>query len=80
MSQPRKEGSFSVTEVGTLIESFRSELSVIGERVGGLCEDAEMLKTDVREIKDRLVVVEDTIRVSIPDIYRRVTALGAKGG
>ena len=81
MSQPRKQDRpFTATEVGTLIESFEGKLSAVAERVGSLCEDVHVLKTDVREIKDRLVTVEDTIRVSLPDIYRRITTVEAKVG
>lgn len=79
MSKPRKEDRpFSGTEVGALIESFRGEMSVMAERLGSVCEDVAVLKTDLREIKDRLVVVEDTIRISLPDIYSRLSRLDTK--
>ena len=79
MSKPRKErGSYSVTEVGTLIESLRNDISTIAEGQVALRADVDILKTDVREIKDRLILVEDTIRVSLPDIYRRLNRLGTK--
>lgn len=79
MSKLRKEDRpFSGTEVGALIESFRGEISAMAERLGAVCEDVAVLKMDVREIKDRLVVVEDTIRISLPDIYGRLTRLETK--
>ena len=81
MSKPRKKDEpYSVTEVGTLIESFQSQLSVFGERLGSACEDIAVLKEDVGEIKTRLVTVEDVIRISLPDIYRRITTLEVKVG
>ena len=79
MSKSRKDDRpFTGTEVGALIESFRGDISVIGERVGTLCEDTAILKQDVSEIKTRLVTVEDVIRISIPEIYSRLSRLEAR--
>ena len=79
MTKFRKEDRpFSGTEVGALIESFRGEISAIAERLGIVCEDITVLKTDVGEIKNRLVTVEDTIRISLPNIYSRLSRLENK--
>ncbi len=79
MSKIRKEDRpFTGTEVGALIESFRSELRVIAEHLDTVCEDVGILKVDVRDIKNRLIVVEDTIRIALPSIYSRICVLEAK--
>ena len=79
MSKMRKEDRpFSGTEVGTLIESFRNDFSIMAEKLDTVCQDVAILKIDVREIKVRLITVDDTIRIAIPDIYSRLTGLEAK--
>ena len=75
---PHEEKYYTPTEVGTLIESFRDDLSLIAERVGTLSDDVAILKEDVKDIKVRLITVEDTIRIAIPDIYSRVKRLEVK--
>ena len=79
MSRSHKgKDSYSATEVGPLIESFRNDISVIAEGQVALQNGIDILKTDIREIKDRLILVEDTIRISLPDIYSRVNRLKTK--
>ena len=79
MSKSKKEkDSYSVTEVGTLIESFRSDISIMAEQLNTVCEDISILKQDVGEIKNRLMTVEDVIRISLPDVYRRLNRLETK--
>ena len=79
MSKSRKEDRpFTGTEVGAVLESLRNDISAIAEGQVALRADVDILRTDVGEIKDRLVIVEDTIRVSLPDIFRRLTHLEAK--
>ena len=69
---------FSGTQVGALIESFRSEMSVMGERLGSLCEDMVIVKEDVKQLKTDMIYVKDVLRIAIPDLYSRVTALEAQ--
>lgn len=77
--KPKREDKFySPTEVGTLIESFRNDISIIAERTGTLCTDVTFLKSEVKEIKNRLITVEDVIRITIPSIHTRFSALESK--
>ncbi|MBI3317014.1 MAG: hypothetical protein HYZ85_03290 [Candidatus Omnitrophica bacterium] len=74
------EKYYTSTEVGTILESLRSDISIIAESVITLRGDVDILKTDVKDIKVRLTTVEDTIRISLPDIYSRVKRLEVKVG
>ncbi|MBI4357903.1 MAG: hypothetical protein HY584_01265 [Candidatus Omnitrophica bacterium] len=81
MSKSRKEDKpFSGTEVGTLIESFRNDISVIAEDVSTIRVDMNILKRDVRDLKKRMISVDDVIRVFIPKINSRASVLEAKVG
>ena len=81
MSKSRKEDRpFSGTEVGALIESLHTDISVIAEDVGALRQDVSVLKEDVHEIKVHLTTVEDIIRVAFPRINARFDRLEDKVG
>ena len=69
---------FTGTQVGALIESFRDELSVFGEKLNTVSEDVAVLKEDVRELKSDMVIVKDILRVEIPRINSRLTRLENK--
>jgi DNA anti-recombination protein RmuC len=81
MSKSRKEDRpFSGTEVGALIESLRTDISVIAEDVGAIRQDVSVLKEDVQEIKVGLTTVEDVIRVAFPTTNSRLNRLEDKVG
>ena len=68
------------TEVGTLVESFRNDISVIAEEVRGLSDWRGEVTIRLDNIENRLVLCEDAIRISIPDIYRQLTLVKVKIG
>ena len=69
VSKPRKENRpFTATEVGTLIESFRSEISVLGEHLGSVTEDVAVLKFDGQSIKADVQLLRDMVRGNSEDI------------
>lgn len=72
------EDYFTATEARALYESLTNQIALIAEPLNTICEDVAILKTDVSEIKTRLVTVEDAVRISIPDIYKRISALEAR--
>ena len=74
----KKRDSYTVTEVGTLIKAFETKISVIAEGVAGLLSWKEVVNTRLESIDNRLMLVEDVVKVAIPDIYRRVKHLEAK--
>ena len=81
MVKPRKEDRpFTGTEVGVLIESFRNDISIIAEDVSAIRIDVHILKTDVKDIKRRMITVEDVIRIAIPSINTRLSRLETKVG
>lgn len=71
--QPEKV--YTATEVGTLLESIRSELRVLADGLKSLLEWKEQVDARLARIEERLILVEDTVRVAIPDLYRRVKRL-----
>lgn len=77
-NKPNK--TFTVTEVGTLVESFRNDISVIAEDLRSVKEDVNILKSDVHELKLDMKVVKDVIRIEIPFLKERVTRLEVKTG
>ena len=79
MVKERKEDRpFAGTEVAALVESFRQDISVIAEDVKSLRNDVNVLKIDVGSLKNDLTIVKDAIRIAIPDIYSRLTALESR--
>ena len=81
MPNGKKNGkTFSVTEVGTLVESLRGDISVIAEDLVSVKNDVSELKTDVHELKTDMKLVKDVIRVAIPSMNVRITYLEAKAG
>ena len=74
MIQPNND-PFTPSEVRTYIEEFRREQRIFGERLNTVCEDVASLRVDVRDIRLRLITVEDAIRIDIPNLRSRVTAL-----
>jgi len=74
----KNETGFTNSEVGTLVESLRNDISVIAEDIVSVKNDVSVLKDDMAEVKTRLVTIEDGFRVSMPLLTRRVSALETK--
>ena len=53
---------FSGTQVGTLIESFRKDVSVIAEGVSELSVRVEQLEKDVTELKSEFFTMKNESR------------------
>lgn len=71
----RKEDKpFRGTEVGTLIESLRSDFSIIIEEVRALrvdVDDLKGLKSEFKILRDDMILVKDTLRI----FARRLTGI-----
>ena len=81
MSNGKKNGkTFSATEVGTLIESLRSEFRVVAEGVLALRKDVDDLKSRVSALEVDMRLLKDVIRVAIPSMNVRLSNLEAKVG
>ena len=75
----RKEDKpFSSTEVMTLIESFRSDVGVIAEKVDDLSGRMGKVEDRLEAVEFEVRSMKDVIRVAIPDHERRITQLEAK--
>ncbi len=74
MIQPNNE-PFTPGEVRAIIEEFRSEFRVFGERLDTVCQDVAVLKEDVHILKADMTTVKDVLRIAIPELYARVKAL-----
>ena len=79
MSAMRREDKpFTSTEVGTLIESFRNDMSIMAERLIRVEEKVDVLQIDVNELKTDMKTVKDVLRIEIPSINSRLISLEAK--
>lgn len=73
-----KKTNFTPNEVMAMFKTLRNDISVIAEGQTGLREDVETMKVDIKELKTDMTTVKEALRVSIPDIYRRVSRLESK--
>ena len=77
----RKEDErFSKTEVGSLIEAFRSDVSVIAEKVDDLSSRMGRVEERLEGVETKLLGVEDAVRIALPDHERRISRLESKAG
>ena len=74
---PKKDQPFSVTEVGTLVESFRNDISVVAERVGTLCEDVAMLKLGQETLTRDNQVIKDVLGTVCGDVRELKTRMAS---
>ena len=74
MIQPNND-PFTPSEVRALIEEFRHDQRIFGERLNSACNDIAVLKEDVSILKVDMTTVKDVLRVAVPDLYARVKAL-----
>ncbi len=77
---PNVEKTFTATEVGTLVESFRNDLSVVAEKVGELSGKVENLDERLARVESDVTVVKDAVKVAIPAIHKRLDRLEAHAG
>ncbi len=62
--------SFSATEVGVLIEEFKSGLALIAERVGTVCDDMGEVKERLSNLETETRGLKDAVRLFGPRITR----------
>ena len=67
----RKKDTFTVTEVGTLIEQFRGDFRVFGEDLTSVKTDVKSLKEMVAKNTERITLLEIAVR----DIVNKLEAL-----
>lgn len=67
--------NFTATEARALFESLQSSIQVIAEDQRTMRQDISTIKEDVNQLKFDMTVVKDAIRISIPSLSDRVTAL-----
>ena len=78
LMKDKNDKTYSTTEVGTLVESFRDEIHVITERLSPLINDVSELKSDMKEVKSKLTTVEDAVKVAFPAVFKRLDRLENK--
>ncbi len=71
---------FSATEVGTILESMNRKFDIILENVLPLRQNIAEVKAQLTNLETRFTLVEDTVRVAIPELFRRVQRLETKVG
>ena len=74
----KKEEYFTATQVGTILESLRNDISIIAEDVRTLRVDTDILKKDVAELKTDMITVKDVLRISLPNHGAHIIALENK--
>ena len=77
---PEPKDRFTPAQVGVLIEHLEKKLDTVLEIVQPIRDDVDVLKEDNKEIKERLARIEDAVRISVPDLNKRVGKLEAKVG
>ena len=75
---PDPTRGFTANEVAALVENIEKKIDTVLEILSPLQEDVNVLKEDNAEIKERLTRIEDAVRVSVPDLNKRVSKLEAK--
>ena len=73
-TNPKKEDNFSVTEVGTLVESFRNDIKIIAEghsllndKVDNLSRRVDAIAVNQASTLERVTMVEITQRKILTD-------------
>ena len=78
-NKPAKD-TFTVTEVGTLLESLEKKIDHIGELVVPLPSRLSAVEERLSAVEVRLTGVEDAVRIAVPDLSRRVSGIESKVG
>ena len=87
-TKPKKRAdSYTVTEVGTLIEDLRGQFRAVVEGVGPLPNRFSAVEERLSAVEDRLFFVENrlsgvesAVRVALPGLSKRVACLESKIG
>ncbi len=72
------EDKFSAREVAVLVESLRSDFWGLGEVVVPLREDMAEVKERLSTLEDKVLSLDDAIRLAVPHLAKRVSRLEAK--
>jgi len=83
----KNETGFTNSEVGALVENLQSGFNVVAEEVRGLSDRMGVVEDKLVGVEERLggvelrlSCVEDAVRIAIPSLSKRVSALEAKAG
>lgn len=74
--EPEKD--YSVTEVGTLLESMDKKIDFLMEVVVPLREDMAEVKERLTNVETDVRTIKDVIRIEIPSMKSRISTLEAK--
>ena len=75
---PEPRDNFTPAQVGALLKNLEKKIDTVLEVISPIREDVDVLKEDNKEIKERLTRIEDAVRISVPDLNKRVSKLEAK--
>ncbi|OGX10955.1 MAG: hypothetical protein A2351_04240 [Omnitrophica bacterium RIFOXYB12_FULL_50_7] len=79
-NKSKVDKTFSVTEVGTLVESLQTDIRSVSEGVISLHSDMDDVKTRLSSVEVELRSLKDVVRVAVPSINVRLSNLEAKAG
>ena len=80
MSERKEDENFTPTQVGALIESFRNDVAIIGEKVDSLELRVSAMDERLERVEDKVTKLDDAVRVALPDLFKRVKTLEIKAG
>ncbi len=80
MDYNSNEDHFTASQVMTMFESLRNDISVIAEGQISMKEDINILKSDVGQLKFDMTIVKDFIRIEFSALKSRVSILEKKVG
>ena len=72
--------NFTATEVGTMLESIETKLTLLTEVVAPLPGRLSAVENRLERLETRVGSLEDVIRVAVPTINSRLTHLETKAG
>ena len=74
----KEKDTFTAREVAAFLEDMRGEFRSVSEVVLPLREDMAEVKDRLTRVEERLIGVEDIVRLAIPDLNRKVPRLETK--
>ena len=77
-SNPKDNKTFTSTEVGTLVEDLKSSFRAVTEVVAPLPGRLSAVEEKLGKLEVRVGSLEDVVRIAIPSLNSRVSALEAK--